>query len=206
MLEMLARGPLWRDGMNYLHGTGHGIGAALSCHEGPLGVGGGATDIALIANTPRVRSYLVGLEEGMYLSDEPGFYLEVALRPRACALRCAPSAPTPPGRRASLASASSPTWWSSRTPRASNGGRAATSACATSRRYSAHPPTPPSVSPRAPHGRARLRQVPMCAALVEEGLLAADERQWLNEFHAECRAQAGPLRMLPTLLALPRLC
>ena len=40
MLEMLARGPLWRDGLNFLHGTGHGIGAFLNVHEGPFGVGG----------------------------------------------------------------------------------------------------------------------------------------------------------------------
>jgi len=33
MLEMCARGPLWRDGLNYLHGTGHGMGASLNVHE-----------------------------------------------------------------------------------------------------------------------------------------------------------------------------
>ena len=32
MLEALARQPLWRDGLNYLHGTGHGIGAHLNVH------------------------------------------------------------------------------------------------------------------------------------------------------------------------------
>ena len=39
MLEMLARGPLWQDGLNYQHGTGHGMGAYLNVHEGPMGIG-----------------------------------------------------------------------------------------------------------------------------------------------------------------------
>ena len=39
MLDMLARAPLWRDGLNYLHGTGHGMGSLLNVHEGPMGIG-----------------------------------------------------------------------------------------------------------------------------------------------------------------------
>ncbi len=34
-LDALARVPLWADGLNYRHGTGHGVGAALNVHEGP---------------------------------------------------------------------------------------------------------------------------------------------------------------------------
>ena len=34
-LDTLARAPLWRLGLNYRHGTGHGVGAALNVHEGP---------------------------------------------------------------------------------------------------------------------------------------------------------------------------
>jgi Xaa-Pro aminopeptidase len=33
-IDVLARGPLWEAGLNYLHGTGHGVGAFLSVHEG----------------------------------------------------------------------------------------------------------------------------------------------------------------------------
>ncbi|WFC97318.1 Xaa-Pro aminopeptidase [Malassezia yamatoensis] len=65
-LDMLARQPLFQDGFNYLHGTGHGIGAFLNVHEGPYGFssssGGSITPVAL--------------EEGMAVSDEPGFYEE----------------------------------------------------------------------------------------------------------------------------------
>ena len=38
MLEMLSRAPLWQDGLNFLHGTGHGMGAYLNVHEGPAGI------------------------------------------------------------------------------------------------------------------------------------------------------------------------
>jgi Xaa-Pro aminopeptidase len=79
MLEMLARGPLWKDGLNYLHGTGHGIGAYLNVHEGPVGVGGGAVHASKILDSPRMLSHYVGpIEKGHYLSDEPGFYREGA--------------------------------------------------------------------------------------------------------------------------------
>ena len=65
MLETLARGPLWKDGMNFLHGTGHGIGAFLNVHEGPFGVGGGAVHASKIAESARMRRmYLAPIEEG----------------------------------------------------------------------------------------------------------------------------------------------
>jgi len=77
MLEMLARAPLWKDGMNFLHGTGHGIGAFLNVHEGPFGVGGGAVHASKIVKSARMRRmYLAPIEEGYSLSDEPGFYYE----------------------------------------------------------------------------------------------------------------------------------
>lgn len=77
MLEMLSREPLWQDGLNFLHGTGHGMGAYLNVHEGPAGIGGGAAHISQV-NEARRRMYLHPIEEGFYLSDEPGFYSEGA--------------------------------------------------------------------------------------------------------------------------------
>jgi len=77
MLDMLARGPLWKDGMSYLHGTGHGIGSHLNVHEGPFGVGGGATHSSSIFKSESMqRRYLAPIELGYSLSDEPGFYLD----------------------------------------------------------------------------------------------------------------------------------
>lgn len=60
-LDALARYALWQAGLDYDHGTGHGIGSYLSVHEGPQ-------NISSVARA-------VGLEAGMILSDEPGYYL-----------------------------------------------------------------------------------------------------------------------------------
>lgn len=62
-LDLLARLPLHRDGLDYRHGTGHGVGCFLNVHEGPHGIGVG------------VRShYKGGFREGMTTSNEPGYY------------------------------------------------------------------------------------------------------------------------------------
>jgi Xaa-Pro aminopeptidase len=60
-LDVLARQALWRDGLDYDHGTGHGVGSFLSVHEGPAGISRAAKPVPLKA--------------GMILSNEPGFYL-----------------------------------------------------------------------------------------------------------------------------------
>ncbi|KAK7498449.1 hypothetical protein BaRGS_00010403 [Batillaria attramentaria] len=62
MLDTLARTALWDTGLDYCHGTGHGVGAFLNVHEGPCGI------------SSRVSMTDIPLEEGMILSDEPGFY------------------------------------------------------------------------------------------------------------------------------------
>ncbi len=59
-LDVLARMPLWQVGLNYDHGTGHGVGAYLGVHEGPQGISKAAGQTAL--------------EPGMIVSNEPGFY------------------------------------------------------------------------------------------------------------------------------------
>ena len=51
--------------MNFLHGTGHGIGAFLNVHEGPFGVGGGAVHASKIVESAAMRrKYLAPIEEG----------------------------------------------------------------------------------------------------------------------------------------------
>ncbi|XP_050682555.1 xaa-Pro aminopeptidase ApepP-like, partial [Leptidea sinapis] len=62
LLETLARKALWDVGLNYAHGTGHGVGHYLNVHEGPSGILS-----ALIATDP-------GIVPGMIFSNEPGFY------------------------------------------------------------------------------------------------------------------------------------
>lgn len=60
-LDILARGILWEQGLNYNHGTGHGVGHVLNVHEGPNGVRCDNRNSAT-------------LEEGMITTNEPGFY------------------------------------------------------------------------------------------------------------------------------------
>lgn len=60
MLDVLARAPLWQVGLNYEHGTGHGVGHCLNVHEGPQAIS--------------QRGGQVPLVEGMVTSIEPGYY------------------------------------------------------------------------------------------------------------------------------------
>jgi Xaa-Pro aminopeptidase len=62
-LDALARAPLWASGMDYGHGTGHGVGYFLNVHEGPQGI-----------RPPVNGGALVPLEPGMITSIEPGLY------------------------------------------------------------------------------------------------------------------------------------
>lgn len=61
-LDALARLPLWSQGLDYNHGTGHGVGAFLNVHEGPQGIGF------------RKRENEAGFAVGMTTSNEPGYY------------------------------------------------------------------------------------------------------------------------------------
>lgn len=66
-LDILARGPLWEDGMDYNHGTGHGVGALSNVHEAPNGI---RWKIVPERNDSGI------LEPGMITSNEPGMYVE----------------------------------------------------------------------------------------------------------------------------------
>lgn len=63
-LDVLARAALWKAGLDYDHGTGHGVGCYLSVHEGPQSISR--------------RPNNVGLEPGMIVSNEPGYYKQGA--------------------------------------------------------------------------------------------------------------------------------
>lgn len=60
-LDILARQAMWREGLNYLHGTGHGVGSYLNVHEGPHQI--------------RMEWKPTPLVSGMTVTDEPGLYL-----------------------------------------------------------------------------------------------------------------------------------
>ena len=61
-LDAIARQPLWQHGLNFLHGTGHGVGSYLNVHEGPHQI--------------RMEWKPAKLRAGMTVTDEPGIYLE----------------------------------------------------------------------------------------------------------------------------------
>ncbi|MGX9966919.1 aminopeptidase P family protein [Roseomonas sp. F4] len=83
-LDALARRGLWLAGLDYDHGTGHGVGSFLSVHEGPAGISRAARPVPL--------------KPGMILSNEPGFYLPGAYGIRIENLLLVTPAPELPGQ------------------------------------------------------------------------------------------------------------
>ena len=65
MLDALARAPLWQEGIDYGHGTGHGVGYFLAVHEGPQSI------------SKTVPDAQMAMQPGMITSIEPGIYLSL---------------------------------------------------------------------------------------------------------------------------------
>lgn len=130
-LDALARLPMWMQGFDYDHGTGHGVGSYLGVHEGPQ-------RIAKAVNTQPLLT-------GMILSNEPGYYREGHWGIRIETLQVV-TAPTPiPGGE------------------------------------------------RPMHGFEQLTFAPLDQKLIDVPLLTADERAYVDAYHAETWAKVGPL-------------
>ncbi|MFC0632402.1 aminopeptidase P family protein [Brevundimonas balnearis] len=130
-LDALARLPLWMQGFDYDHGTGHGVGSYLGVHEGPQ-------RIAKAVNTQ-------ALLPGMILSNEPGYYREGHWGIRIETLQVVtPAEPIPGGERPM-------------------------------------------------HGFEQLTLAPLDRRLIDVNLLTADERAYVDAYHAEVLAKVGPL-------------
>ena len=84
-LDALARRMLWQAGLDYDHGTGHGVGSYLSVHEGPCSLSRAGK--------------MVPLQAGMILSDEPGYYLPGAYGIRLENLLLVQAAEVPEARK-----------------------------------------------------------------------------------------------------------
>ena len=82
-IDPVARAPLWQAGLDYDHGTGHGVGAALGVHEGPARI---------------ARRSEVPIAAGMIFSNEPGYYREGAFGIRIENLIAVEDAESPDGR------------------------------------------------------------------------------------------------------------
>jgi Xaa-Pro aminopeptidase len=88
-LDILARAALWSAGLDYDHGTGHGVGSYLGVHEGPQRISKAPNSVAL--------------QPGMILSNEPGYYKEGAYGIRIENLQVVtPAEPIPGGERPML--------------------------------------------------------------------------------------------------------
>lgn len=130
-LDALARAALWMHGLDYEHGTGHGVGSYLGVHEGPQRIAKGS-------NTQ-------GLLPGMIVSNEPGYYKTGAYGIRIENLQYV----TPP---ADIAGGDKPML-----------------------------------------GFATLTLAPIDRCCIDSGLLSAEERAWLDAYHARVLAEIGPL-------------
>lgn len=130
-LDAIARKPLWDVGLDYDHGTGHGVGSFLGVHEGPQ----------RIAKAPNSQA----LKPGMILSNEPGFYKagEFGIRIENLIV-VTPPAPVKGGEREMMEFET-------------------------------------------------ITLAPINLDLVKVELLTAEEREWLNQYHARVRQTLTPL-------------
>jgi Xaa-Pro aminopeptidase len=128
-IDAFARQALWRAGLDYDHGTGHGVGSYLSVHEGPVSLSRLARPVAIAP--------------GMILSDEPGFYLEGAYGIRIENLLLVQPVSLPDATRPFL-------------------------------RFET------------------LSLAPIDRRLIHPGLLDAEERAWIDAYHARVLAEVGP--------------
>jgi len=147
-IDSFARQFLWQAGLDFDHGTGHGVGSYLSVHEGPARISklGGAT-----------------LQRGMILSNEPGYYRTGAYGIRIENLILVTEA-------AAVAGAEKPL-----------------------------------------NAFETLTPVPIDARLIEPAMLTADERAWLDAYHARVRETLSPVLdtatrawLLAATIPLPR--
>lgn len=72
MIDVIARQFLWAKGLDYRHGTGHGVGAYLNVHEGPIGIGGRTS----LLNFPLKKGHVVTNEPGYYEDGKYGLRIE----------------------------------------------------------------------------------------------------------------------------------
>lgn len=125
-IDAFARAALWREGLDYRHGTGHGVGSYLNVHEGPIGIG------------TRSAYSEVALSIGNVISDEPGYYEDGNFGIRIENMIMAREATT-------------------------------------NHKFGDKPWL----------GFEHVTMVPMCRKLIDVKLLTPEERDWLNEYHAE---------------------
>ncbi|MGF1606241.1 MAG: aminopeptidase P family protein [Rhodothalassiaceae bacterium] len=129
-LDAIARRPLWQEGLDYGHGTGHGVGCYLNVHEGPQRIAKLPNSVALVA--------------GMIVSNEPGYYRAGAYGIRLENLELVVDLPDAPGEIDLM-------------------------------------------------GFEQLTLAPYERELIDTALLSAEERAWINQYHARVHESLAPL-------------
>jgi Xaa-Pro aminopeptidase len=142
-IDAVARMALWKAGLDYAHGTGHGVGSYLAVHEGPQRIAKTGTEKLLA---------------GMILSNEPGYYKEGAYGIRLENLIVVTDAQKIAGGDIAM------------------------------------------------HGFETLTLAPFDRRLVDVDLLTAEERDWLDAYHARVLAEIGPMVDGETLRWLEKAC
>lgn len=135
-IDILARQSLWRAGLDYAHGTGHGVGSYLAVHEGPQ-------RIAKTGTQPLLTGMIISNEPGYYKTGHYGIRLENLIAVSA--------------------------------PEAIDGGEIAM------------------------HSFETLTLAPFDRRLIRTDLLEADERRWLDAYHAWVLEEIGPMVDGPVL-------
>ncbi|KDQ22465.1 hypothetical protein PLEOSDRAFT_1068796 [Pleurotus ostreatus PC15] len=134
VIDSWARRALWRDGLDYRHGTGHGVGHFLNVHEGPHGIG------------VRIAYNSSPMKPGMTLSNEPGYYADGKFGIRIENIVLV-----------------------------------------------RHAATPHNFGEKGYLEFERVTMAPIHTKLVDAELLSAEERAWLNAYHAEVLEKVAPL-------------
>ncbi|KAJ3112371.1 hypothetical protein HDU96_004616 [Phlyctochytrium bullatum] len=134
VLDVLSRTSLWKGGLDFRHGTGHGVGSYLNVHEGPQGIG------------TRIAYNDVPLEPGMTVTNEPGYYEDGKFGIRIENVMIVKEVTT----------------------KNNFGGRGYL-------------------------GFEHVTLVPIQTKMVALDLLLPEERQWLNDYNAECFKKVSPL-------------
>ncbi|KAF8156834.1 Creatinase/aminopeptidase [Crassisporium funariophilum] len=134
IIDSFARRALWQDGLDYRHGTGHGVGHYLNVHEGPHGIG---TRISLNASP---------LKAGMTISNEPGYYADGRFGIRIENIVLVREAKTPN-----------------------------------------------NFGDKGYLGFENVTMCPIHKKLIDTKLLTAEERIWLDKYHAETWEKVSPL-------------
>ncbi|KAL7415087.1 Creatinase/aminopeptidase [Mrakia frigida] len=171
LLDAFARRPLWEDGLDYRHGTSHGVGHFLNVHEGPQGIG------------TRKNYDESPLKEGMVMSNEPGYYEDGKFGIRIESIVLVTKALTRNnfGGKGFLTFENVTRETLSLTSHAfQDHHRQRRRALVRATTDSETRPFPPSVCP-------------LQLSLIDSSLLTVAERTWVNSYHRKVKEMLGPL-------------